>query len=84
MLFRSKGMGTEWDKEVVGKVDPQKSVLCLAQVFLRCRNAFANGVLVSLQNTNPFVLTLKIFQIFYFYLLIVCVRISRSVMSDFL
>ena len=22
---RSKGMGTEWDKEVVGKVDPQKS-----------------------------------------------------------
>ena len=41
-------MGTEWDKEVVGKVDPQKRVLCLAQVFLRCRNAFANGVLVSL------------------------------------
>ena len=33
---RSKGMGTEWDKEVVGKVDPQKRVLCLAQVFLRC------------------------------------------------
>ena len=32
---RSKGMGTEWDKEVVGKVDPQKRVLCLAQVFLR-------------------------------------------------
>ena len=29
-----KGMGTEWDKEVVGKVDPQKRVLCLAQVFL--------------------------------------------------
>ena len=28
---RSKGMGTEWDKEVVGKVDPQKRVLCLAQ-----------------------------------------------------
>ena len=27
-------MGTEWDKEVVGKVDPQKRVLCLAQVFL--------------------------------------------------
>ena len=23
-------MGTEWDKEVVGKVDPQKRVLCLA------------------------------------------------------
>ena len=22
----------------------QKRVLCLAQVFLRCRNAFANGV----------------------------------------
>ena len=41
---RSKGMGTEWDKEVVGKVDPQKRVLCLAQVFLRCRTAFANGV----------------------------------------
>ena len=33
---RSKGMGTEWDKEVVGKVCPQKRVLCLAQVFLRC------------------------------------------------
>jgi hypothetical protein len=32
---RSKGMGTEWDKEVVGKVDPQKRVLCLAQGFLR-------------------------------------------------
>ena len=32
----SKGMGTEWDKEVVGKVGPQKRVLCLAQVFLRC------------------------------------------------
>ena len=31
---RSKGMGTEWDKEVVGNVDPQKRVLCLAQVFL--------------------------------------------------
>ena len=29
-------MGTEWDKEVVGKVGPQKRVLCLAQVFLRC------------------------------------------------
>ena len=41
---RSTGMGTEWDKEVVGKVDPQKRVLCLAQVFLRCRTAFANGV----------------------------------------
>ena len=25
---RSKGMGTEWDQEVVGKVDPQKRVLC--------------------------------------------------------
>ena len=24
---RSKGMGTEWDQEVVGKVDPQKRVL---------------------------------------------------------
>ena len=45
---RSKGMGTEWDKEVVGKVDPQKRVLCLAQVFLRCGTAFANGVSVSL------------------------------------
>ena len=33
---RSKGMGTEWDKEVVAKVDPQKMVLCLAEVFLRC------------------------------------------------
>ena len=32
---RSKGMGTEWDKEVVGKVDPQERVLCLARVFLR-------------------------------------------------
>ena len=31
----SKGMGTEWDQEVVGKVDPQKRVLCLAQGFLR-------------------------------------------------
>ena len=26
-------MGTEWDKEVVAKVDPQKRVLCLAEVF---------------------------------------------------
>ena len=33
--WESKGMGTEWDKEVVGKVDPQKRVLCLAQGFLR-------------------------------------------------
>ena len=33
---RSKGMGTEWDKVVVAKVDPQKMVLCLAEVFLRC------------------------------------------------
>ena len=33
---RSKGMGTEWDKEVLWKVDPQKRVLCLVQVFLRC------------------------------------------------
>ena len=32
---RSKRMGTEWDQEVVGKVDPQKRVLCLAQGFLR-------------------------------------------------
>ena len=32
---RSQGMGTEWEKEVVGKVDPQKRVLCLAQGFLR-------------------------------------------------
>ena len=39
---RSKGMGTEWDKEVVGKVDPQKRV-CLAQGFLRGWTAFANG-----------------------------------------
>ena len=30
-----EGMGTEWDQEVVGKVDPQKRVLCLAQGFLR-------------------------------------------------
>ena len=37
-----KGMA----KEVVGKVDPQKRVLCLAQVFLRCGTAFANGVSV--------------------------------------
>ena len=37
-------MGTEWDKEVVAKVDPQKRVLCLAEVFLRCGTAFANGV----------------------------------------
>ena len=33
--LEGKGMGTEWDKEVVGKVGPQKRVLCLAQVFLR-------------------------------------------------
>ena len=33
---RNKGMGTEWDKEVLWKVDPQKRVLCLEQVFLRC------------------------------------------------
>ena len=33
---RSKGMRTEWDKVVVGKVDPQKRVLCLVQAFLRC------------------------------------------------
>ena len=32
---RSKGMGTERDKDVVGKVDPQKRVVCLAQGFLR-------------------------------------------------
>ena len=44
----SKGMGTEWDKEVVAKVDHQKRVLCLAEVFLRCLTAFANGVSVSL------------------------------------
>ena len=29
---RSKGMGTEWDREVLWKVDSQKRV----QVFLRC------------------------------------------------
>ena len=40
-------MGTEWDKEVVGKVDPQKRVLCLAQVFLRCRTAFANYNIIT-------------------------------------
>ena len=33
---RSKGMGTERDKEVLWKVDPQKRVLGLIQVFLRC------------------------------------------------
>ena len=33
---RSKGMGTERDKEVLWKVDPRKRVLCLVQVFLRC------------------------------------------------
>ena len=33
---RSKGMGTEWNKEVLWQVDPQKRVLCLVQVFLRC------------------------------------------------
>ena len=32
---RGGGMGTEWDQEVVGNVDPQKRVLCLAQGFLR-------------------------------------------------
>ena len=32
---RSKGMGTEWDQEGVGTVDPQNRVLCLAQDFLR-------------------------------------------------
>ena len=40
---RNKGMGTEWDQEVVGNVDPQKRVLCLAQGFLRGWTAFANG-----------------------------------------
>ena len=34
--WRSKGMGTERDKEVLWKVDTQKRVLCLIQVFLRC------------------------------------------------
>ena len=33
---RNKGMGTEGDKEVLWKVDPQKRVLCLVQVLLRC------------------------------------------------
>ena len=32
----SKGMGTEWDKEVLWKVDPKKRGLCLVQVLLRC------------------------------------------------
>ena len=40
---RNKGMGTEQDEEVLWKVDPQKRVLCLVQVFLRCWTAFANG-----------------------------------------
>ena len=33
---RSKGMGTEGDKEALWKVNPQKRVLCLVQAFLRC------------------------------------------------
>ena len=33
---RSKGMGTERDKEVLWKMNPQKRVLCLVQAFLRC------------------------------------------------
>ena len=33
---RSKGMGTEQDKEVLWKLDPQKRVLGLIQVFWRC------------------------------------------------
>ena len=33
---RSKGMDTERDKEVLWKVDLQKRVLCLVQVFWRC------------------------------------------------
>ena len=33
---RSKGMGTERDKETLWKVDPQKRILSLVQVFLRC------------------------------------------------
>ena len=40
---RSKGMGTERDKEVLWKMNPQKRVLCLVQAFLRCLTAFANG-----------------------------------------
>ena len=34
--WENKGMGTERDKEVLWKVDPQKRVLGLIQVFLRC------------------------------------------------
>ena len=33
---RSKGMGTERNKEVLWQLDPQKRVLCLVQVFWRC------------------------------------------------
>ena len=40
--------GHRSEERRVGKVDPQKRVLCLAQVFLRCGTAFANGVSVSL------------------------------------
>ena len=37
---RSKGMGTEWDKEVVGKVDPQKRVLCVFGFLSRSIDSF--------------------------------------------
>ena len=33
---RSKGMGTERDKEVLWKMNPQKRVLCLVQALVRC------------------------------------------------
>ena len=40
---KNKGMGTKSDKEVFWKVDPQKRVLHILQVFLRCWTAFDNG-----------------------------------------
>ena len=46
-------MGTEWDKEVVGKVDPQKRVLCLAQGFLSPARPRAWGQAVALAGGAP-------------------------------
>ena len=47
---RSKGLGTEWDKEVVGKVDPQKRVLCNQSILKEINPEYSlEGLMLKLK-----------------------------------
>ena len=55
-------MGTEWDKEVVGKVDPQKRVLCLATYFEKFQPVKAEKSSPNLVIKNAMLMLLEFCQ----------------------